>query len=129
MKKILLVLICLMLFVGCEKKENNTGNEVEEPKPEQIHLTKMELNQKLFEMGIDIYTKKSYQSFEKNSAGEYFISLDDLDKKLHYDTSLFVSETTQKPCDKLKTGVVIDIDNVRKVEYKEYPIMIELYCD
>ena len=115
--------MCLFLLVGC------TDNNTDKPNDKEIkYLTKDEISEKLYNYGIEIYSQKKYETLEKTN-GEYFISLNALDG-LEYDISKFVNPGgNHESCDKEKTGVFIDIDNVRKVDYKEYPIMVSIYCD
>jgi hypothetical protein len=122
MKK-LLIIMCLFLLVGCN--DNNT----DKPNDNEIkYLTKDEISEELYNYGIEIYSQKKYETLEKTN-GEYFISLNALDD-LEYDISKFLNPGgNHESCDKEKTGIVIDIDNVRKVDYKEYPIMVSIYCD
>ena len=122
MKK-LLIIMCLFLLVGCN--DNNT----DKPNDNEIkYLTKDEISEELYNYGIEIYSQKKYETLEKTD-GEYFISLNTLND-LEYDISKFLNPGgSHESCDKEKTGIVIDIDNVRKVDYKEYPIMVSIYCD
>ncbi len=86
------------------------------------------MSETLYNYGVEIYNQKKYVSIEKTE-GEYFISLNDL-SNLNYDISKFVNPNgNHESCDKEKTGVVIDLDNVRKVEYEKYPLMVSVFCD
>ena len=49
--------------------------------------------------------------------------------KLGYDISMMVNPNTHKPCDMEKTGIGVDVDNLKNYEYKEEPLLIYLYCD
>ena len=130
MKKSLLgTIIILTLLSGCGEKEqtepnNNINTPVENNQNNNQELRKDAI---LYNYAIDIYQKKSYEKY-KNANGEYHINLKEL-KALGYDTTKIIDEQTKKACDEEKTKIVIDVDNVRKVEYKEYPIMIEIYCN
>lgn len=131
MKKSLLgTLVILLLLSGCKEEkiiddnQNNQQNEVINNKNDNQELSKDAI---LYNYAIDIYQKKTYENYKKDN-GEYQITLKEL-KSLGYDTSKIIDEQTQKACDENKTKIVIDTDNVRNVEYKEYPIMIEVYCN
>ena len=52
-----------------------------------------------------------------------------LKEKLGYDISMMVNPNTHKPCDMEKTGIGVDVDNLKNYEYKEEPLLIYLYCD
>lgn len=126
MKKILTItLVCLLILSGC-KKEETKPNETKEP--EKKYLTKMEMNIKLTEYGEKIYKDEKYKIVEKKD-GIYFLSLNTLKEKLGYDISMMVNPNTHKPCDMEKTGIGVDVDNLKKYEYKEEPLLIYLFCD
>ena len=42
---------------------------------------------------------------------------------------MMVNPNTHKPCDMEKTGIGVDVDNLKNYEYKEEPLLIYLYCD
>ena len=116
MKKILIItLFCLVLLSGC-KKEEAKPNETTEP--EKKYLTKMEMNIKLTEYGEKIYKDEKYKIVEKKD-GIYFLSLNTLREKSGYDISMMVNPNTHKPCDMEKTGIGVDVDNLKNYEYKE----------
>ncbi len=128
MKKILII-ACILILMGCNNKV--TENE-EKPKDvheiDKNHLTKEKISKQLYDYGIDIYKNKTYEKFDKVE-GKYYVSIKDLKEKYSYDTSMFVNDVSKNECDQEKTGIYIDLDNVEKVEYKDYPIMISIYCD
>ena len=88
----------------------------------------MEMNIKLTEYGEKIYKDEKYKIVEKKD-GIYFLSLNTLKEKLGYDISMMVNPNTHKPCDMEKTGIGVDVDNLKNYEYKEEPLLIYLYCD
>ena len=96
---------------------------------ENGYLTKVGISKQLWEYSVDIYTNGKYKQFSKNKDGVYFISLNDMKNKLNMDVSKFLNWDTHKPCNMDKTAAVIDVDNVKGYDYKEYPISIEIYCD
>ncbi len=127
MKKILTIaLICLLILSGCKKEEvKQTETKKEE---EKTYLTKTEMNVKLTEYGKEIYKDEKYKIVEKED-GMYFLSLNTLKDKLGYDISMFVSPNTYEACDMEKTGIGVDVDNLKNLDYKEEPLLIYLYCD
>lgn len=126
MKKILTItLVCLLILSGCEKQETKP-NETKEP--EKKYLTKMKMNIKLTEYGKEIYKDEKYKIVEKKD-GIYFLSLNTLKEKLGYDISMMVNPNTHKSCDMEKTGIGVDVDNLKNYEYREEPLLIYLYCD
>jgi len=111
MKKILIItLFCLILLSGCKKEETKPSETKE---PEKKYLTKMEMNIKLTEYGEKIYKDEKYKIVEKKD-GIYFLSLNTLKEKLGYDISMMVNPNTHKPCDMEKTGIGVDVDNLKK---------------
>lgn len=135
MKKILIITMCLFLIVGCKKQpvtNDNTSTTTQPAKTtkyvEPDVLTKLDINRKLYDFGVKMYTSKEYTKYPKVD-GKYFISLTKMVSDYNFDDTKMIGPITKKVCDHEKTGVYFDIDNVEKVEYKEYPILIAVYCD
>lgn len=135
MKKILIITMCLFLMVGCKKQpatNDNTSTTTQHAKTtkyvEPDVLTKLDINRKLYDFGVKMYTSKEYTKYPKVD-GKYFISLTKMVSDYNFDDTKMIGPITKKVCDHEKTGVYFDIDNVEKVEYKEYPILIAVYCD
>lgn len=135
MKKILIITMCLFLMVGCKKQPATNDNTSTTPQPakttkyvEPDVLTKLDINRKLYDFGVKMYTSKEYTKYPKVD-GKYFISLTKMVSDYNFDDTKMIGPITKKVCDHEKTGVYFDIDNVEKVEYKEYPILIAVYCD
>lgn len=135
MKKILIITMCLFLMVGCKKQPATNDNPSTTTQPakttkyvEPDVLTKLDINRKLYDFGVKMYTSKEYTKYPKVD-GKYFISLTKMVSDYNFDDTKMIGPITKKVCDHEKTGVYFDIDNVEKVEYKEYPILIAVYCD
>ena len=135
MKKILIITMCLFLMVGCKKQpatNDNTSTTTQPAKTtkyvEPDVLTKLDINRKLYDFGVKMYTSKEYTKYPKVD-GKYFISLTKMVSDYNFDDTKMIGPITKKVCDHEKTGVYFDIDNVEKVEYKEYPILIAVYCE
>lgn len=135
MKKILIITMCLFLMVGCKKQpatNDNTSTTTQPAKTtkyvEPDVLTKLDINRKLYDFGVKMYISKEYTKYPKVD-GKYFISLTKMVSDYNFDDTKMIGPITKKVCDHEKTGVYFDIDNVEKVEYKEYPILIAVYCD
>ena len=135
MKKILIITMCLFLIVGCKKQpvtNDNTSTTTQPAKTtkyvEPDVLTKLDINRKLYDFGVKMYTSKEYTKYPKVDV-KYFISLTKMVSYYNFDDTKMIGPITKKVCDHEKTGVYFDIDNVEKVEYKEYPILIAVYCD
>lgn len=128
-------MLCLLLLVGCNKKTNVPSNNNSTTSSTTTTTTKepdvferKDISKKLYDFGIDLYNKKEYTKFEKVD-NKYFISLSKLVSDYKFDDSKMIGTISKKPCDHEKTGIYFDIDNVDKLDYKEYPIMISVYCD
>lgn len=135
MKKILIITMCLFLMVGCKKQPATNDNTSTTTRPakttkyvEPDVLTKLDINRKLYDFGVKMYTSKEYTKYPKVD-GKYFISLTKMVSDYNFDDTKMIGPITKKVCDHEKTGVYFDIDNVEKVEYKEYPILIAVYYD
>lgn len=135
MKKLLIITMCLFLMVGCKKQPATNDNTSTTTLPaktteyvEPDVLTKLDINRKLYDFGVKMYTSKEYTKYPKVD-GKYFISLTKMVSDYNFDDTKMIGPITKKVCDHEKTGVFFDIDNVEKVEYKEYPILIAVYCD
>lgn len=133
MKKILIIMMCLLMMVGCKKEDDNKTTTTTIPSNTTKYVepdvfTKMDINRKLYDFGVEAYKNNSYTKYSKVD-GKYFISLNDMVKDFKFDDSKMISPTSKKACDHESTGVYFDIDNVEDVEYKEYPILIAVYCD
>ena len=115
MKKILIIMM-LLLLCSCGKKETNE------------ELTIEEMNNILFEYSNKIYESNDYKNFDKVD-NQYFISLKDLSSKYKYDFSNFINKDNHKECDLETSGIYFDTENVRKLEYYKYPIVIDLRCE
>lgn len=131
MKKVLLILLVCFFLIGCNKKVQSEP-EIKESETieseEKIYLPHTEMKIKLTEYGKEIYKNNKYKIVEKKD-GEYFLSLKIIKEELGYDTSMIVNPDTHIPCDQEKTGISIDEDNLKNIEYKEEPILIYLYCN
>ncbi len=128
MKRILIILICLMMAVGC-KKNNNQNIVVPTPeskKEEVIYYTKSDAQERLKEIAEDIYNNRKYLSYNKEN-GKYFISLKELRNNLKYDTKK-IDNLEGLICDENETGVAIDIDNLNHTDYYGDPIITLMLC-
>lgn len=131
MKKVLIIICSIFLLIGCKKQEVDNPekpNENEEHVIDPNYLTKEKISKQLYSYAVEIYKNETYESFDKVD-GKYYVSIKELKEEYNYDTSMFVNDVSKNECDQDKTGIYIDIDNVEQVEYKEYPIMISIYCD
>lgn len=116
MKKTILI-ATLFLLCGCGKKDD-IKNE----------LSISEMNDILFEYGDTLYKNEEYKNFDFVD-GQYYISLSDLKIKYNYNFDNFINEETHIVCNKETSGIYFDVNNVRKLEYYKYPIVIDLKCE
>ena len=128
MKKVLLIFICIIMLVGCKKKQNTNNNtDNQGSKPEIVYYTKEEAQERLNEIAEEIYQNKSYLSYTKEY-GRYFISLKELRNTLKYDTSK-IDNIEGLKCDENETGVIIDIDDINHNDYYGAPIKTSMLCN
>lgn len=134
MKKILTLLICLFLIVGCKKEPTTDENKsttttipVTTKYTEPDIFTETDMNRKLYNFAIKLYNDKEYTKFDKKD-NKYFISLTKLVSDYKFDDSKFINSKDKTACDHENTGIYFDIDNVEKINYKEYPILIAVFC-
>lgn len=131
MKKILIIIMCLFMLVGCKKENINNDNSTTTTTTTKKAISNgvdLDINKALYDLGVSIYNKKEYTKYPKVD-GKYYISLSKLISDYGFDGSKIISPTTKKQCDHGKTGIYFDIDNVDKREYKEYPIVLSVYCE
>ncbi len=128
MKKILLLLICLIM-IGCGKDNNqNVVNPTPNPEPKEeiIYYTEEEAQIRLKEIADDVYQNNKYLNYTKKD-GKYFISLKELRDNLKYDTKK-IDNLEGLICDENETGVAIDIDNLNHTDYYGDPIITLMLC-
>lgn len=131
MKKILIIIMCLFMVVGCKKENINNDNSSTTTTTTKKAISNgvdLDVNKALYDFGVSIYNKKEYTKYPKVD-GKYYISLSKLVSDYGFDDSKIISPTTKKQCNHEKTGIYFDIDNVDKREYKEYPIVLSVYCE
>ena len=133
MKKTLIAIICLVLIVGCVKKNNQgntniTPNTNPDPKQEEIiYYTEDEAQDRLKEIAEDVYNNQRYLSYTKEN-GKYFISLKELRDSLNYDTKK-IDNLDGLKCDENETGIGIDADNLNHVDYYGLPVITYMLCN
>ena len=112
MKKILIITMCLFLMVGCKKQpatNDNTSTTTQPAKTtkyvEPDVLTKLDINRKLYDFGVKMYTSKEYTEYPKVD-GKYFISLTKMVSDYNFDDTKMIGPITKKVCDHEKTGAM-----------------------
>ena len=126
-KKILLIsLIILLSLTSCKKEKTPIENSPQVSTGDLI--TRDSISQVLYDYAIEIYNNKSYKDFEKNN-GKYKITIDDLRDKFNYDVTMIRDTTDGYKLVLDKTYIEIDEDNLEKLNYKKYPILITTYYD
>ena len=88
MKKIVLLIICILLIVGCKK-----------------YLSVAELEAKLDKMAATAFAKEDYKNLP---TGSYVIKLNDLIKYTDSE-DVFINPKTKKNCDKSASMAILDI--------------------
>lgn len=140
MKRILIMVICIIILSGCtnnDVKINNNNKEVdkkieqpiilEEPNSIDKITHENKMSKILYDYAIEIYETKKYEGFDKTN-GLYFISLKELKNKLNYNIDVFYDFDTKNHCDYDKTGITVDIDNLKGYTYDKYPIFTSFHC-
>lgn len=124
MKKKGILIICIisiLLFTGCNKKEQNNDNTITTNKTGTFFFVSS-FSDVLLSYGNEIFDKKEYLNY-KTGDNEYYISLANL-KELGYETRMFVNEKTYKECDSQKTGITMKV-----TEDGTYDIAVNAYCE
>ena len=124
MKKKGILIICIisiLLFTGCNKKEQNNDNTITTNKTGTFFFVSS-FSDVLLSYGNEIFDKKEYLNYKKGD-NEYYISLVNL-KELGYETRMFVNDKTYKKCDSEKTGITMKI-----TEDGTYDISVSAYCE
>ncbi len=124
MKKKGILIICIisiLLFTGCNKKEQNNDNTITTNKTGTFFFVSS-FSDVLLSYGNEIFDKKEYLNY-KTGDNEYYISLANL-KELGYETRMFVNEKTYKECDSQKTGITMKV-----TEDGTYDISVSAYCE
>lgn len=127
MKKLLVLFVCLFLLVGC--KNDQTGKEPGNGGSGGNTTTaKQLLEQKLIDYG-----KKIYESDTWTKGGieplTYYTTLEEMKTVFGFDISMFVNETTQKPCDADKTRIEFVVTSEKKAAQTTYTLKPVLYCE
>ncbi len=135
-KVLVIVLICALILTGCNKNNNIDDNntdvipndtpEISEPEDTTIY-TKTVISVKIYEYATEIYVNGSYKTLEIVD-GTYYLPLEDLMNNYNYDfTKLLKTSDTNIILNAKKSYVEYDVNNVKGLEYKEYPIVLRLY--
>lgn len=123
LKKILLLMTCILFLASCNKKGKD---EVAEPKL----LTYEEMNSELYSIGMQLIDSKDYLKYEKPGEGNsYFVSLKSMKENYNIDVEKFINPDTKKPCNQEEMGIVIDTEHYYDEGDEEYPILIRFYCE
>ncbi len=129
MKKIVMIIMCLFIIVGCDnatkKENNNTTTTTTTRKVEALSF--QDIGDLLFDEAIKLYNDKEYLKFDKEN-NKYYITLGNLVNKYNFDDSRLINPENNKKCDREKTTIYFDIDHVDNIEYERYPITIALFC-
>lgn len=124
MKKKGILIICIisiLLFTGCNKKVQNNDNTTTTKKTETFFFASS-FTDVLLDYGNEIFDKKEYLNY-KTGDNEYYISLANL-KELGYETRMFINEKSLKECDSEKTGITMKV-----TEEGTYDIAVNAYCE
>ena len=140
LKTLFILIFSIIILTSCNNTQNNNNNEnqnnVEQNNNNQNNIDKNNsdqntnlenlsardiVNKTLFDIGIELYNNKKYETY-KTSNETYFLNINNL-KELGYNTEKL------KKCEKETTGITIDPLNKENLNYKEYPMLIHVFCD
>ncbi len=135
-KRLLLLFLIFSVFIISSYIKNNKVEEVyinnneNEVNTAEIKIyTKDVIAVKIYEYATELFNDKKYTSFTVIN-DMYTLPLNDLINNYNYDfTKLLKTEDTNLSLNVSKSYVVYDVNNVRNLEYKEYPIIINLYWE
>lgn len=120
MKKILLIILCVMLLGGCNKNKEEKISEGE------IALKYEEMENKLVEYGKLVYENEQWlndEAVEITTA----MTLKDLSDRNGYDISMFVDPKTNKQCDldaSMIEFIITNVNNLEDIKYEFNPVLV-----
>lgn len=136
MKKIIRMTIIFafvfMILTSCDNVQNNNNNNgsgqqnnTNENNNQDNYLENLSIRDKvsktLYDIGIDLFNNKKYESYKTNNE-TYYLNINNI-KDLGYNVEILEN------CENDTTGITIDPLNKEKLDYKEYPILIHVFCD
>lgn len=137
MKKIIRMTIIFafvfMILTSCNNVQNNNNNNngsgqqnnTNENNNQDNYLENLSIRDKvsktLYDIGIDLFNNKKYESYKTNNE-TYYLNINNI-KDLGYNVEILEN------CENDTTGITIDPLNKEKLDYKEYPILIHVFCD
>ncbi|MBQ4263827.1 MAG: hypothetical protein IJB83_06310 [Bacilli bacterium] len=136
MKKIIRMTIIFafvfMILTSCDNVQNNNNNNgsgqqnnTNENNNQDNYLENLSIRDKvsktLYDIGIDLFNNKKYESYKTNNE-TYYLNINNI-KDLGYNVEILEN------CENDTTGITIDPLNKEKLDYKEYPILIHVFCE
>lgn len=135
MKKIGFLILLICFISGCESKECPKCEECKSCEAfeessitnEELTAHEKELKELLLKYGQEVFAKPEYTSgLDVNII--YSVSLNSLKEIYGYDTSKFVNEKTQNPCDDEYTAVEMIIKEQKKDGTYDYQLRAIIRC-
>lgn len=136
MKKIIRMIMIFafvfMILTSCDNVQNNNNNNgsgqqnnTNENNNQDNYLENLSIRDKvsktLYDIGIDLFNNKKYESYKTNNE-TYYLNINNI-KDLGYNVEILEN------CENDTTGITIDPLNKEKLNYKEYPILIHVFCE
>lgn len=122
MKKMLLILPCILILVGCQEYDNNKSTEFE------INAKYEEMKNKLIEYGKLVYENEQWLNDNSNIVTSY-MSLNDLRERNGYDISMFKNSKTGNQCNLDETYVLLEVLDKQNGDGYKYLFSYYVNCE
>lgn len=131
-RMIMIFAFVFMILTSCNNVQNNNNNNgsgqqnnTNENNNQDNYLENLSMRDKvsktLYDIGIDLFNNKKYESYKTNNE-TYYLNINNI-KELGYNVEILEN------CENDTTGITIDPLNKEKLNYKEYPILIHVFCE
>ena len=123
MKKILSICLCILLLVGCGKKEEKPS-----PAPQKPVDNTAILEEKLVEYGKTLYESSPKWTNGNIEPAIYYTTLEEMKRIYGFDTSMFVNFKTNEKCNAEETRIEFIVTSKKSETKTKYTFKPVLSC-